>query len=173
MGQRFREADGSTSEETTPADMQWGGHGHDHWHVKLGATYRLDRVGGDSADERRFRKQGFCFFDQRPYELSLPGAPPVPQIPKTTCNDFHQLSVDMGLSVGWRDPYQWTLPDQELPIIGLGDGIYRLTATADPDGWFRESNERHNTTWVELRLTTSVDPPLVKVLRSGPIRSTS
>ena len=66
-----------------------------------------------------------------------------------------------------------THPDQGLPIIGLGDGIYRLTATADPDRWFRETNERNNTTWVELRLTTSVDPPLVKVVRSGPIRSTS
>ena len=52
----------------------------------------------------------------------------------------------MGLSVGWRDPYQWTLPDQELPLVGLRDGVYRLTATADPDRWFHESNQRNNAT---------------------------
>ena len=135
------------------------------------AAYQLEKRGGSSADERRFKKQGFCFFDQKPYRLSLPGASKARRIEKTTCNGRHRLAVDMGLSVGWNDPYQWTLPDQALPIIGLGDGIYRLTATADPDGWFRESNERNNSTWVDVKLTTSVDPPLAKVVRSAPTRT--
>ncbi len=167
VDQRFREADGSLSGLTTPTGMEWGGHGHDHWHVKLGASYRLVRVGGDASNERRYKKQGYCFFDQQPLDLSLPGASRVSRFPKTGCDGLSRLSLDMGLSSGWNDPYQWTLPDQALPIVGLRDGIYRLTAVADPDGWFRESNEKNNTTWVELRLTTSVDPPRVKVLRSA------
>ena len=166
VGQRFVEQDGSMSEQVTPANLRWGGHGHNHWHVELGASYQLDRIGGTTADVRRFKKQGFCFFDQLPFDLSLPGAPKAQHILKTTCDGFHRLEIDMGISVGWRDPYQWTLPDQRLPIVGLGNGTYRLTATADPDGWFRETDERNNSAWVEFQLTTTVDPPRVRVVRT-------
>jgi len=166
--QRFQEEDGSLSEERTPAAMRWGGHGHDHWHVELGASYVLTRIGGSPADVRRYRKQGFCFFDQQRFDLSLPDASRLPEIPKTTCDGFHERVIDMGLSVGWKDPYQWTLPDQELPLTGLRDGIYRLTATADPGNWFRETDDDNNSTWVEVRLTTSVNPPLARVLAVAP-----
>ena len=74
----------------------------------------------------------------------------------------------MGLSPGWQDPYTWTLPDQRLDITGLPDGRYRLVAMADPNNWFRETNERNNTTWVDIELRTSVSPPHVKVLSIGP-----
>ena len=33
----------STSEAVTPGTMVFGGHGHDHWHVQLGASYWLTR----------------------------------------------------------------------------------------------------------------------------------
>ena len=92
----------------------------------------------------------------------------LPEIPKTTCDGFHERVIDMGLSVGWKDPYQWTLPDQELPLTGLHDGIYRLTATADPGKWFRETDDDNNSTWVEVRLTTSVNPPIARVLAVAP-----
>ena len=65
----------------------------------------------------------------------------------------------MGLSAGFADPYQWTLPDQRLLVNGLDDGVYRLWATADPGGWFRESNDDNNRTWVDLRLTLSTIAP--------------
>jgi hypothetical protein len=74
----------------------------------------------------------------------------------------------MGLSRGWSDPYPWALPDQRLDVTGLEDGVYRLWATADPGGWFRETNEQNNLTWVDLRLTLSVSPPRVEVVRRGP-----
>ena len=64
-----------------------------------------------------------------------------------------------GLSPGWTDPYFWTLPDQRLLVNGLDDGVYRLWADADPSGWFRESDERNNLTWVDLRLTLTQTPP--------------
>jgi lysyl oxidase len=169
VSQRFREEDGSTSEHVVPdAQLVWGGHGHNHWHVRLGASYELLSPAGNVV--REYSKVGFCFFDQ------LPVAPPPvfavrsPVFPKTTCSGFERNSVDMGLSPGWRDPYQWTLPDQRLDLTGLPDGVYRLVARADPDDWFRESDEQDNSTWAELRLTTSVTPARVRVLKAGPHR---
>jgi hypothetical protein len=74
----------------------------------------------------------------------------------------------MGLSPGWADPYPWALPDQRLLVSGLADGVYRLWATADPGGWFRETVETNNDTWVDLRLTLTRRPPRAEVVRRGP-----
>lgn len=161
--QRFQERDGSTSERETPAVMVFGGHGHDHWHVQWGATYELRSPVGEVL--RRYAKVGYCFFDQVPYDLSLPEAPRAARFPKNTCSGEERLELDMGLSPGWSDPYQWTLPDQRLDITGLPDGEYRLWAKADPGNWFRESNESNNVTWADLQVTTSESPPRVTVLR--------
>jgi hypothetical protein len=166
VSQRFREHDGTTSEHVVDAaELVWGGHGHNHWHVHLGASYELRSPDGKVL--REFEKVGFCFFDQLPLEPAPPSAAERPRFTKATCQGPTRLSIDMGLSPGWRDPYQWTLPDQRLDISGLADGTYRLVASADPDDWFRESDEANNTTWAELRLTTSVSPARVEVMRLG------
>jgi hypothetical protein len=166
VSQRFHEARGSVSERIVPgAELVWGGHGHNHWHVHLGASYQLRSRSGKLV--REYAKVGFCFFDQLPLDPPPRFAARTQRIPKTTCNGRSRRSVDMGLSPGWQDPYQWTLPDQRLPVGGLADGVYRLVARADPDNWFRESDERDNTAWVDIRLTTSVSPARVRVLASG------
>jgi hypothetical protein len=75
----------------------------------------------------------------------------------------------MGLSPGWADPYSWLLTDQALEVTDLPDGTYRLQATADPDRWFRESNERNNVSWVDVRLGKKASGSLtLEVLRYGP-----
>jgi hypothetical protein len=167
VSQAFRERDGGLSELATPATLVWGGHGHNHWHVRLGASYALYRRGA-AKPVRRYAKVGYCFFDQTPFRPSLPRAPRVPVFPADTCNGRERLQVGMGISTGWSDPYSWTLPDQRIDISGLPDGRYRLVAVADPQNWFRESNERDNATWVDLRLRTSVSPPTVEVVGVGP-----
>jgi hypothetical protein len=166
VSQRFLEPDGSTTEAETEGDMVWGGHGHNHWHVELGATYELRAPDGEML--RRYAKVGYCFFDQLAYDLTLPGAPKKGRFPVGTCSEQSTLALDMGLSTGWSDPYQWTLPDQRLDVTGLPDGEYRLWAKADPDDWFRESDETNNVTWADVRLTTSMSPPRVKVIRRSP-----
>ena len=165
--QRFDEPDGSKSEEVTPGNVVWGGHGHDHWHVQLGASYWLARPESNSP-LRRYEKVGFCFFDQRPLAHRSSAAPDRPRFPKTGCNFIDALEFTMGLSPGWADPYGWTLPDQRIRVDGLADGVYRLWATADPGGWFRETNDANNRTWVDLRLTLTTTPPHVDVMRRGP-----
>jgi hypothetical protein len=167
VSQRFDEPDGWTSETVTKGDVVWGGHGHDHWHVHMGASYWLTRPDA-TRPLRLYEKVGFCFFDQRPLVQQPSTAPARPRFPKTGCNDRSSLEFTMGLSPGWADPYPWALPDQRLVISGLEDGLYRLWATADPGRLVRETVETNNVTWVDLQLTLSATPPTVEVVRRGP-----
>jgi hypothetical protein len=162
VSQRFEERGGGTSEAPTPAELVWGGHGHNHWHVRLGASYALTTAAGRVL--RRYEKVGFCFFDQRRFR---PAVAPPRRFLRDTCEGEERLELEMGLSPAWSDPYQWTLPDQRLDVTGLEDGVYRVVADADPSSWFRESDESNNEAWAEIRLTTSADPPRVEVLHTG------
>ena len=165
--QRFRESDAPTSEVVTPGDLTFGGHGHNHWHVELGASYWISRPGSTQI-LRRYEKVGFCFFDQARLVRPPQDAAAVPTFGRRDCDGRDRLQLEMGLSPGWADPYHWTLPDQRLLVSGLEDGVYRLWATADPGGWLRETNEANNLTWVDVRLTLSVTPPRAEIARRGP-----
>ena len=167
VSQRFRERDAPTSELLTPGDMVFGGHGHNHWHVQLGASYWLTRP-GSSEVLRRYSKVGYCFFDQVRLRVQPADAPTIPTFDKNGCDGRRTLELEMGLSPGWADPYYWTLPDQRLLVSGLEDGVYRLWADADPGNWFRETDDANNVTWIDIRLTLSMRPPHVTVVRLGP-----
>ena len=60
--------------------------------------------------------------------------------------------VIMGLSVGWGDKYDPTLPDRYIDITGLTSGRYRLIGTADAGDWFVESENANNVAWVDIQL---------------------
>ena len=54
--------------------------------------------------------------------------------------------------------------DHELQAIVDGLGL-----EPHPEGgWFRETDERNNLTWVDLRLTLSSSPPRLEIVRRGP-----
>ena len=167
VSQRFRERGAPTSELVTPGDMVFGGHGHDHWHVQIGASYWLTRP-GKSGILRRYSKVGYCFFDQSRLAEQPPETPIAPTFGKDDCDGRSALELEMGLSPGFSDPYHWTLPDQRLLVNGLADGVYRLWADADPNDWFRETDEKNNLTWIDLRLTLTRSPPRAEVVREGP-----
>src|SRR4051794_9357739 len=61
------------SYETT-AGYVYGGDGHNHWHLKNLASYKLYALPNMTFLSQSL-KQGFCFFDTTAYRLSLPGAP--------------------------------------------------------------------------------------------------
>jgi hypothetical protein len=147
--------------------MVFGGHGHDHWHLRTGASYVLERADGGRVQSQT--KAGWCFFDQAPYRLTLPGAPTEPVYSHTGCDGRAALSLQMGMSPGWGDPYFWQLEDQEVDITNVADGEYRLWAYADPDGWLRETIEANNATWADVRLTRAPDGlRTVEVLEIAP-----
>jgi hypothetical protein len=158
----YDDAGGSRTVATPGVQLVYGGDGHNHWHIKDLEQYRLEPTSGSG--ERVGSKAGFCFFDNYPYKLSLPGAPQTVQYPRTVCGSATSRTLRHGLSVGWGDKYQWSLPDQYIDTTGLPDGTYRLWATADQANQFLESNDANNSTWVNLR----IDASGVTVLRKAP-----
>jgi hypothetical protein len=158
----YDDAGGSRTVATPAVELIFGGDGHNHWHVKDLERYRLVPAGGTG--ERVGTKAGFCFFDNYQYKLSLPGAPQAAQYPRTVCGNRYSRTLRHGLSVGWGDKYQWSLPDQYIDTTGLPNGNYRLWATADQADFFQESNDANNSTWADLR----IDANGVTVLRKAP-----
>jgi Lysyl oxidase len=150
----YDDAGGSRSVSTPSVQLVYGGDGHDHWHVKDRESYRLVPLDTTSTD-RVGHKAGFCFFDNYQYKLTLPGAPQSPVYPRSGCGTQDSLKLKTGLSVGWGDKYEWSLPDQYIDITGLADGTYRLSATADQGDFFQESSNSNNSTWADLRITAA------------------
>lgn len=147
------EPDGQPSGRVTGANLVLGGHGHEHWHLKFGASYRLTSIDGDDEVGSQ-TKAGFCFFDQVRLQPEIAAAPTERRFLTESCGTQSSTEVEMGMSVGWSDPYFWQLEDQSVDITGLPDGRYRLTAQADPDDWLTESDESNNATWTELEIGT-------------------
>lgn len=154
--QRIFDEAGEHRDVPTDAVMYFGGDGHNHWHVRDLETFELKRLDKGSKVGTG-AKHGFCFSDNYLY-----GSEQDPYY--TGCGQSDDLSVIMGLSVGWGDLYRYNLPDQYIDITGLGRGRYRLEGTADADNWFQEVDESNNSTWVDIRIRHG----RVKVLGYGP-----
>jgi hypothetical protein len=161
--QRVYNSSGGFTDYPSSARMYYAGDGHDHWHVRdlevaeLTSLDNGNKVGTGA-------KHGFCFQDNTDYRRELPGAPWDPVY--TGCGGPNDLSVAMGLSVGWGDAYFYYLRDQYIDIEGVKPGRYRLKVTADGLAQFRETNEANNVTWVDLQIKSGNTPP--KVIRWGP-----
>jgi hypothetical protein len=148
--QRIYNAAGGYRDVATSAVMFYAGDGHDHWHVRDLQRFELERL-DNGAKVGSGAKRGFCFWDNYRYGSSRP-----PVYTNTTnppaCGRWGDLRVTMGLAVGWGDIYHHNLAWQYVDVTGLAAGRYRLWATADPSGWFQETNDRNNVTWVDLQL---------------------
>jgi hypothetical protein len=156
VAQWFEEPDGAPSGVVTGANLVWGGHGHEHWHLRFGVTYRL--YPADRDDElTSSTKAGYCFFDGEPLVPAVDGAPTAAVHGPDACGDRTSTEVTMGMSRGWSDPYYWQLADQSVDITGRPDGDYRLSADTDPDRWLLETDETNNRTTALLRIGTTSD----------------
>jgi hypothetical protein len=150
VDQQLRNSDGSWTSQPTDYRMYWSGDGHHHWHVRDLEGYVLQNTAATL--KRTGAKHGFCFFDNYRYALGLPDAPQSPVY--SACGTGPSDSaVTMGLSIGWGDLYNWNLPDQYIDITGLPAGEYSITATADVQRYFVESNETNNSTTAVIRIT--------------------
>jgi len=155
--QRVYGTGGFTDLPVSGANLNWGGDGHSHWHVRDLETYELEKLDNGSKVGTGM-KGGFCFFDTTVFDLSLPGAPAsAVYAPGTVCaqNDQNASGLRMGISVGWGDRYGSLLRDQYIDVTHLTSGNYRLHATADLAGQFNEANETNNETWIDLKLQIS------------------
>ncbi len=121
--------------------------GHDHFHVTDAVRYELTSPEGDRRLSAK-AQVGFCLRDNEqagdgPLSPSwyspIVGEPPycgtaLPQAP----------SVTMGISPGWRDLYDWTLPFQWIDVSDAQPGPYRLGSTVNPQGVLIERDTTNN-----------------------------
>ena len=135
----------------TPAIMEFGGDGHNHWHVQNLEDFELQRLDNGSK-VGTFEKRGFCFYDNYDYGSDKPAF--YRQGTGSCGGGASATETMMGLSVGWGDKYGKRLPDQYIDITRLTAGQYRLIGTADPNGWFEESDNANNVSWVDIRITS-------------------
>jgi hypothetical protein len=142
----------SWSSAATAYRMYWSGDGHNHWHVRDLEGYTLRNTNPSEAPVMRTgAKHGFCFFDNYEYDLALTDAPT--RAVYTRCGFTGADSeVTMGLSIGWGDRYNASLPDQYIDISGLPAGEYTITATADVQQLFTELDETNNSTTATIRI---------------------
>ena len=167
--QRVFDDAGNSRDVDTPAIMEFGGDGHNHWHVQKLEDFELQRLDNGSK-VGTFEKRGFCFFDNFLYGSSDPAFYKQARTGTTgggSCaGGASANATHMGLSVGWGDKYGVGLPDQYINITGLAAGNYRLIGTADPSGWFVESDNSNNVSWVDIKLTAT--DGTVRIVARGP-----
>lgn len=161
---RIYDASGAWRDVAIASVLEYSGDGHDHWHIR--ALQVSELLTADGTSLVRGSKQGFCFWDNAGYRLTLPGAPQTAVYRRAGCGHHHEITVAMGLSIGWGDTYSYSLANQYVDVTGVADGRYRLVVTADPDNWFEETVEDNNLTWVDLEIVNGgLD---VRVLAYGP-----
>jgi hypothetical protein len=163
--QRVSDSSGTTTTVPVPTTMFYAGDGHNHWHTKDiegGSLRRLD----NGRKVATLAKEGFCFFDNVKYRLTLPGAPQTAHYTNTGCspNQPNALTTTMGLSVGWGDSYPSTTNLQWIDITGLPNGKYRLFATADPGHVLQEASYTNNGAWATIKVALD----RVTVIKYGP-----
>jgi hypothetical protein len=120
---------------------------HGHYHIKDFNQYHL--LNTDSQEVAPGFKQAFCLMD---IEQMDPQAGPA----KYSCGD-------QGVTAGWADVYDSSLPCQYIIIDGVPDGDYRLVATTNYRGVAPEDRYNDNSVLagVRIRGNTATSIPLV------------
>ncbi|MEX2308755.1 MAG: lysyl oxidase family protein [Pirellulales bacterium] len=118
--------------------------GHGHTHFDGFAQYHLREVtAGNGVGDIVVSgdKTSFCLLDTEEFE---PSAGPAEY---ETCTTTRQ-----GISSGWADIYDQSLPDQWIDITSVADGTYWLEVVVDPDNHILEANESNNAERILIEL---------------------
>jgi hypothetical protein len=128
--------------ERQPAGAMAWHEAHQHWHFEGFASYELRALRPDGTPDlgpsglvASSGKVSFCLQDTVPEEFSDPNQAPVYRY----CTRMIQ-----GISPGWVDIYDYTLPGQEVPLSGVDDGTYALVVRLNPDDRLRETRTDDN-----------------------------
>ena len=126
---------------------------HDHFHVDDWAQFRIREVlPDDGVGDLLYVgvKTSFCLLDSLKYG-DIPGTPATRVF--DSCDDDEQ-----GISVGWEDLYDWTLPDQWIDVTGITPGEYWLESEVDPEDHFLEVDDTNNVARVKLVIEANALP---------------
>jgi len=151
--QRIYDSAGDSRTIATGAQGRYAGDGHSHWHIQNVSRMQLLRSDGTSVVPGS--KVGFCFFDTNLFYPDLPRSPSSPVYRGSGCGSHSSLTAKMGISVGWGDKYQSSLPYQWIDITGVASGTYTVRVIVDMEDHFEETYEANNCSWSRVRLTSS------------------
>ena len=112
---------------------------HSHWHFEDFSLYLLKRE-PDAVTVAQSDKVSFCVIDTDHLFPALPGSPRNSHYGNVGCGP---ASVE-GLSIGWADTYDASLPGQSLSVAGLPAGNYCLISRADPVNRLEELSDTNN-----------------------------
>lgn len=146
VNQRIVTENGS-SQDKLVGSFEWHA-AHDHYHYGDFADYVFGSVRLLSSDKAPIairQKTTFCLRDN---ELAMPelvGAPKSKTF--AYCTQTRQ-----GVSVGWTDIYDYTLPDQYIDVHDMPAGIYSLSFFLDPNQRFTEERKDNNISTVFFEL---------------------
>jgi Lysyl oxidase len=108
---------------------------HQHHHVAGYADFALVDGTGEVAAGH---KQAFCLRDDERERL---GAPP-----------GHFTCTDQGITPGWADVYDETLPCQWIDVTGVPPGLYTLRIQVNPQRLLPESDYDNDTLEISVAL---------------------
>jgi hypothetical protein len=112
---------------------------HGHYHLKDFNEFKLFNTKG--AQVEIGHKQAFCLID---VERIHPNARADAQ--------FGDCNANQGISAGWADLYNSSLPCQYIVIDGIPDGDYTLQSTTNSKHIVTEDCYGDNTMWTGLRI---------------------
>lgn len=128
---------------------------HDHTHFEDWAIYRLreilpnEEVGDVLATSH---KTSFCLLDSYEYDLSLPNAPDDPQ--------FFVCTAELqGISVGYEDLYDKSIPGQWIDVTDIPNGEYWLESEVDPENNVLEKDETNNIGRIKVTIDKEIVDP--------------
>ena len=101
------------------------------------------------------------------------GTPPLPPFPSSTNNCLagapsfpivgevpQRTKIDMGISTGWRDVYERTLPFQYVDVSDVTPGVYWVRSDVDPQNLIREENENNAPAYARATVPGYVAKPV-------------
>jgi hypothetical protein len=139
------DAQGNQAGVAPAGTMAWDPRrGHEHWHFKAFATYRL--LDATRTKAIRSGKEAFCLVPTDPIDTTLPGANLRPGTTElsTACGGRSALSIRAILDAGHGDTYYQSLPGQSFDITDVPNGTYYVQVLANPDGKLVERSRGNN-----------------------------
>lgn len=109
--------------------------GHNHWHLQRIAQYSLVSSDGSGSLVAPSMKAGFCLLDSDDV-ADRTGRVYWSQCGRNEPNPTE--AVVMGVSSGWRDLYDRSLPFQWVDVSEVLPGSYTLRSVADPENVVEE-----------------------------------
>jgi len=148
--QRIFHEDGTYDERPAGSFTFHPAHGHlhfDDWvQMHLRAVLPGNGVGDVVASGN---KTSFAIIDLAPHNTALPGAP---------LSGVYGGGLTQGISVGWRDIYNSSLPDQWIDVTAVPPGQYWLEGVVDPENHIEESDETNNASRILITYAGAAPP---------------